>query len=119
MRRSKDERLVEERGVPSRRAVEPSRDAEQIESDRAQNVLQMGFGLTDVARAAQATHAERLRMRPLNARSHRIGGCELRAVLTESRRTQRHLLLARMEGDGPQGRLRAPGSRRTRPAIAC
>ena len=106
-------------GGGARSAVEPSADAEQIECDRAQNVLEMGFGLTNVATAAQATDAERLRKRPLNTCSRRIGCRELHALLTESRRTQRDLLLARMEGDGPQGRLRAPGSRGTRSAIAC
>ena len=106
-------------GGGARSAVEPSADAEQIECDRAQNVLEMGFGLTNVATAAQATDAERLRKRPLTAGSRRRGGRDLRAVLTEARRPPRDLLPARMEGDGRQGRLRAPGARGTRSASAC
>jgi len=80
-------------------AVEPRIDAQQIEGDRAEDVLQMRLGLAEGARAAQPADAYGLGMGAFNAGSLSVHERELVGVLAGPCGASCLLVLARVQGE--------------------
>ena len=96
---------LERSTTPKRRAIrkpvsvlracaQPTHQLNDIDGGSNGHMAQMGFGQTDIARAASARRAHSLRMGPLNARSMAIGVLELIRLLSLACCKQRQHLLS-------------------------
>src|SRR5512135_2347231 len=97
----------------------PVIESHHIDRRRRQHMLQVRLGLTEIAALPQPAPADRLLMRPLNARPGRVPRPELFGRLRAAGPLQRLVMLTRLQPDDPRflRRLRALRPRRTRRAI--